>query len=110
MRTFLSFCFFALFVLPGLCQIHITTHEVWQQDTVKVEQNIIIDEGATLTINPGTVVIFIDKNFIDVYGELNINGNEGDSVIMTSVDSTWIMVNAQKLYYGWGGLYAYNNG
>lgn len=110
MRLLFSVSFSLLLTIPVLCQIHITTHEIWQSDTIKVDQNIIVNEGGTLTISAGTVVLFVDQNFIDVYGELYINGTEGDSVILTAIDSTWIEVNSLKQFYGWGGIYAYNNG
>jgi hypothetical protein len=100
----------SIIIQTASSQIHITTNETWQADTVRVEQNIIIDEGASLTINPGTVVYFLDQNFIDVYGELNIHGAEGDSVVMTAIDSTWIPYSSSRLYYGWAGIFAYNNG
>jgi len=110
MRMFLALCFFLPFSYPTLSQIHIDTNQVWQADTVYVNQNLIVDVGATLTINAGTVVLFTDKNFIDVYGQLIIAGAIEDSVVMTAPDTTWFASNTGKVFYGWGGIYAYGNG
>jgi hypothetical protein len=109
-RRALAFGLFFHLGFSTLCQIHISTNQVWQADTVRVTQNIIIDSGAKLTINSGTVVLFVEGNFIDVYGQLDIKGTAGDSVIMTAPQTSWIIVDSKKKFYGWGGVYAYENG
>ncbi|WP_193217737.1 MULTISPECIES: right-handed parallel beta-helix repeat-containing protein [unclassified Imperialibacter] len=91
-------------------QIHIISDEVWEADTVHVNQNLIIDQGVTVTINSGTVVVFDDQNFIDVYGNLFINGSIEDSVKLTAPDTSWVTQGPRKALYGWGGLFAYETG
>lgn len=109
MRLVLTLGFSIILVFSAYSQLHISSSQVWDDDTVFVDQNIIVDAGATLTIGAGTVVFFRDRNFIDVYGQLAINGEAGDSVTMTAPDTTWI-VNSGKTFHGWGGIYAYGHG
>ena len=47
-------------------------------------RNITINNGATLTINPGISVIFQGYYFIDVQGRLLAIGTENDSIKFTT--------------------------
>ena len=52
---------------------HITHSEVWTADNLYVIQdNLTIDQGVSLTIQPGTVVKFVENKVIGVYGILRI--------------------------------------
>lgn len=97
-------------VFQTFSQTHITVDQTWQADTVFVDENVVVDPGATLTIHSGTVVFFTDRNYIDVYGRLEIAGSMEDSVTMTAPDTSWTMYSSRKLFNGWGGIYAYENG
>jgi hypothetical protein len=109
MRQTLAFLIFLHLTSLAFCQIHITSDQTWDADTVYVDQNVIIDQDATLTINAGTIVFFKDRNYIDVYGQLDIKGLQGDSVTMTAPDNDWYEWGGSRLYYGWGGIYAYGS-
>ncbi len=65
----------------------IAHHTVWKSDTVKVTADIIVFNGTTLTIKPGTCVEFQGAYRINVNGTLIAKGSESDSVIFTAVDS-----------------------
>lgn len=110
MRQTLAFVIFLHLTSLATGQVHIASDQVWDADTIYVDQNIIVDQGGKLTINPGTVIFFKDRNYIDVYGQLDIKGLAGDSVRMTAPDNAWYEWSGGRVYYGWGGIYAYGSG
>jgi len=68
--------------------------EVEWQDLIYVGANIFIDDIGTLTIFPGTKVIFTDHYYIESYGILNAVGEKDNEIIFT----------AQNTDIGWGGI------
>ena len=71
----------------------------WNTDTIYVNCNITVADNATLTIAPGTVVIFTDTFKIDVRGRLLAEGNTSESILFT----------AQDPVIGWRGIYFDNS-
>jgi len=57
----------------------------WESSPYIISENIIIQEGATLTIEPGVIVKF-EQNGLTARGVLNAIGEEGDPVIFTSIN------------------------
>ncbi|MFC2113518.1 hypothetical protein ACFLTA_09645 [Bacteroidota bacterium] len=66
----------------------IWTDEVWSDDTVKVAANIVVMEGAKLTIDPGTQVKFQGYYGIMIFGSLQAIGTPEDSIVFTIQDTT----------------------
>ena len=79
---------------------HITEDTNWQE-TIKVDGDIYIDDGYTLTIDPGITVEFQGHYFIDVQGRLLAQGTETDSITFTVADTTGYY---DKTHTGWNGL------
>lgn len=76
----------------------ISNNTVWS-DTVLVICDVTVADGATLTILPGTKILF-DKNFqINIYGELLAQGTSTDSIYFSSYNAVT----------GSGNLRFYNN-
>ncbi len=52
---------------------HITQNEVWRAGNIYVIQdNVTVDQGVTLIIQPGTTVKFVENKLLGVYGILRI--------------------------------------
>ncbi len=79
---------------------HITEDTNWQE-TIKVDGDIYIDDGNTLTLEPGTTVEFLGHYFIDVQGRLLAQGTETDSITFTVADTTGYY---DKTHTGWNGI------
>ena len=77
------------FYLPSMevCG-EIDTNTTWTADTVFVNCDINILDTYTLTINPGTMVLFQGPYQIEVHGTLLALGTESDSIIFTVSDTT----------------------
>ena len=66
---------------------HISQDTSWSGiDTVQVTGDIFIDNGATLTIDPGIVVAFMGHYKMDVQGRLLAMGTESDSITFTTTN------------------------
>ena len=61
----------------------IDQNTTWDADTVKVVETVIINEGITLSIEPGTVVDFQGHFKINVQGRILAIGAENDSIFFT---------------------------
>lgn len=66
-----------------------------------VTGNILITEGATLTIEPGVRIQFNESKSIQVNGGLVARGNETDSIVFTS--------NTGLIPGAWGSIYFTSN-
>lgn len=62
----------------------ITVDTDWDNGVYWVKNSIDIDNGVTLTINPGVVVKFASDADIEAYGTLNAQGTEEDRIVFTS--------------------------
>jgi len=70
----------------------------WDADTVKVVESVIINEGITLSVEPGTVVDFQGHYKIKVKGRILAIGAENDSILFTKQ-------NYSAYWDGWTGIY-----
>lgn len=66
----------------------INSDTAWDTDTVLVTDTVMVDTGVTLTINPGTMVIFQGTWRIKVMGRLLAVGAQNDSIVFTATDTT----------------------
>ncbi len=73
----------------------------WASDTVMVNGDIFVPDTVTLTINPGTVVLFNDWYTIDVQGQLLAIGAINDSIIFKPADTSGYATFAHT---GWPGI------
>ncbi|MBI4744359.1 MAG: hypothetical protein HY776_06030 [Actinobacteria bacterium] len=64
----------------------ISTNTTWIKDASPyiLEGSVIINQGTTLTVEPGTIVK-IDRARIDVNGTLTANGTSSDKIVFTSI-------------------------
>lgn len=93
-RFYLLFFLLTLSSLSWAVSGHITDNVVWNDDQI-VTGDLIIDDGAVLTINAGATIYFPkidndldgvgDTRFV-VDGRLIINGSVGNDVIFTSLE------------------------
>jgi parallel beta-helix repeat protein/predicted outer membrane repeat protein len=72
----------------------IKSDTTWDANLVKVNCDIVIDEGVTLIIKPGTKVEFQGNYFMEVKGRILAEGNKQDSIIFTAANPVT----------GWGGI------
>jgi hypothetical protein len=82
---------------------NITENTTWikENNPYILENNIEIDFGATLTIDPGVVVKFNPSNdvSITVFGDLVVNGEVNDKVYFTSNNDDVVGGNTNGDYY-----------
>ena len=104
--------FFILQVIVAHAQVlntHlITIDTTWSSDTVKIYQDIVISNGATLQIDPGVYVEFQGNFSLDVYGKILGFGNPNDSIVFSVIDHTAID-DTSSLQGGWGGIRLFTN-
>jgi len=67
---------------------NITSDETWSADTVLVEGEVTVDDGVTLTIDPGVYVEFQGHYKLNVQGRLLAIGTVLDSILFTINDTT----------------------
>ncbi len=86
--TFLSLIFSIMFVSSTFfAQTQIGPGEVsgiWDADTVFVSGDISVPVNESLTISPGVVIYFTGEFTFDIYGSLNAEGTEQDSIFFRS--------------------------
>lgn len=75
----------------------------WNSDTVHVQGFIYTPAGQTLTIEPGTRVIFADNYTFDIQGILLAQGSATDTIFFTVADTTGFASSTSKAG-GWGGI------
>ncbi len=73
----------------------------WSQDTIIVKGDIYVDNGVTLTVNPGTVILFCGNYKIDVYGRLLAVGTSENNITFTVSDTAGYHNNC---FTGWQGI------
>jgi hypothetical protein len=77
----------------------IAADTTWSSDTVYVNCDIDILDGATLTIEPGVNVIFNDSLYFNVQGRLLALGNSTDSIKFTSSTGVWQGITFDSIDY-----------
>ncbi len=86
---------------------NISSNTTWNTDTVFIDGDITIDTAATLTIEPGTYVIFQGHFNMLVTGRLLAVGTVGDSITFSINDTTGFM-DTSMVNGGWKGI-TFNN-
>jgi len=81
----------------------IQSDTTWSSDTIRIFNNITIENSATLSVLEGVYVEFQDHYFIEVKGVLNAYGNKYDSITFTIKDTTGFSDTA-TIVGGWGGI------
>ena len=59
----------------------------WVSDTVRVVGDVTVENGVTLTVNPGTHVEFQGYFKLDIQGRIIATGTESDSISFTNRDT-----------------------
>ena len=80
----------------------ISSSTTWNS-TILVAGNITINNGVTLTINPGTTVIVGGDYKITSYGKINASGTSANRIKFISLTN-----NSARME--WGGIVLYNSG
>ncbi|MFP4418823.1 MAG: right-handed parallel beta-helix repeat-containing protein, partial [Chitinispirillaceae bacterium] len=80
---------------------NVTRNTTWAADTVFVDDAITVSSGVTLTIAPGTNVIFGRRRYLDILGVLHAVGTETDSIVFRG--------DMAEDYQSWDGL-KFNDG
>ena len=82
---------------------NVSTNTTWNADTVKITDNIFIENQVTLTINEGTYVEFMGHYLIYVQGTILANGSENKLITLTSTDTTGFS-NELDIAGSWYGI------
>ncbi|WP_436516371.1 right-handed parallel beta-helix repeat-containing protein [Ekhidna sp. To15] len=69
-------------------QSSITTRTTWDQDTI-ITETVIVEIGASLTIEAGTTVLFEAGTGLEVNGNIWVNGTKDNPVIFSGKDSVF---------------------
>ena len=87
-RIWFSHCFLLLIPLLALAETHVGGPEsgVWTPDgnPYWVDSTVVVEPGNSLTIMNGVEIFFTGLDYIEVYGELMVEGVNGDSVFFRS--------------------------
>ena len=70
-------------------------------DTIKMQTDLRICDGATLTIDPGITVCYEDNYYLDVKGRLLASGIINEPIIFTASDTIGYY---NRSHTGWGGI------
>jgi len=60
--------------------------QTWTADTYWVSGSLTVNNGTTLTLEPGVVVKFAPGTGASVYGTISAQGTEADPIVITSRD------------------------
>lgn len=83
--------------------MYIQSDTTWSSDTIKIFNNIIVEETGTLTILSGVYVEFQGHFSIIVNGKINAFGTENDSVVFSINDNNRFNDTA-TVEGGWAGI------
>ncbi|MCK5050294.1 MAG: hypothetical protein KAS53_01050 [Candidatus Cloacimonetes bacterium] len=86
---------------------NITSDEFWSADTVKVIDDVIIENGVTVSIEAGVKIEFQDFYSIDVNGTILALGEPENVIHFTSLQPEYFMIDHTE-YGAWNGL-KFNN-
>ena len=81
----------------------ITSDEFWSADTIKVIDNVIIENGVTVSIEAGVKVEFQGYYNIDVKGTILALGEPGNLIHFTSEFPVAFMIDHSE-YGAWNGI------
>ncbi len=91
---------FMVYVGNVQCGI-IKNDRVWNLDTIIVACDVLVDENAQLTVNPGTVVLFEDYTVLEIFGKIEAIGTNSDRILFTAKDTSGFYNNT---FEGWKGI------
>ncbi|MCD6508496.1 Ig-like domain-containing protein [Candidatus Poribacteria bacterium] len=74
----------------------ISESKTWSEDVILIKNNMLVMEGAVLTINPGVEVIFEGSYNIVIEGKLIANGTSDNYIIFTSSGARWGNIKFSK--------------
>ncbi|MDX9697355.1 MAG: choice-of-anchor Q domain-containing protein [Bacteroidales bacterium] len=74
---------------------------VWDYDTVKIYNDLVVNNEKTLTIKPRTFIEFQGEYSLNVRGRLIANGKVDSLITFTAKDTTCNLVSKTG---GWGGI------
>jgi len=86
----------------------IASNTVWSADTVIITGDVTVNSGVTLTINPGTRIIFQGHFKLNINGVLLALGSINEKINFTINDTTGFS-NMTLATGGWYGIRFYNN-
>ncbi len=86
---------------------NIISDEFWSADTIKVIDDVIIENGVTVSIEAGVKVEFQDFYSIDVNGTILALGEPENVIHFTSLQPEYFMIDHTE-YGAWNGL-KFNN-
>ncbi|MBN2828967.1 MAG: T9SS type A sorting domain-containing protein [Candidatus Cloacimonetes bacterium] len=81
----------------------ITIDNVWDEDTYYIYDNITIENGVTLTIQPGTTVFFMGYYHLNVQGTIIAEGTPQEHIIFTRASFVEFMPDSYTGDY-WNGI------
>jgi len=81
----------------------IAVDTVWEADTIRVTGNIVIEDGVTLTIMPGTIIEVTDFYSIEVYGSIQAEGLPDERIVFTSSHPE-LFNNNETISGCWAGI------
>ena len=86
--------------------MHITANETWS-GVIKLDGWVYVDAGATLTIQPGTIIRGTNKSVLSVEkgGKIMAVGTSAEPIVFTSSQGAGFRSNSD-----WGGLVINGNG
>ncbi|MBN1185546.1 MAG: right-handed parallel beta-helix repeat-containing protein [Bacteroidales bacterium] len=112
LRNRMKILFSLVFIMAINCRINaslqivntdISANTTWSADTILVTASITVNNGATLTIAPGTVVLVDGHYAINIQGVILALGEEND-MIQFSVSDTTMFADTDTTKGGWRGL------
>lgn len=86
---------------------NITSDEFWSADTIKVIDDVIIENGVTVSIEAGVKIEFQDYYNIDVQGTILALGESENLIHFTSYQPEVFMIDHSE-YGAWNGI-KFNN-
>lgn len=77
---------------------------------ILVYDSLRVNEGVTLTIEPGTRLYFHDKIYCHIYGTLKVNGTLWEPVVFRGDRMDWLLnINYDRIAGQWGGIHFYES-
>lgn len=77
----------------------ISADETWSEDTVKVTADVLVNNGITLTIEPGVYVEFQGHYQLNIQGRILAQGSPNDRIVFTAKDT-----NLTTTSGGWNAI------
>jgi hypothetical protein len=89
-------------------QQFIENDTIWASDTVRIYNDIVVENQATLQIDPGIYVEFQDNFSLTVFGKIKARGTINDTIVFT-VNNAILIDDTTTHLGGWGGIRLLSN-